>query len=111
ASYNWTGPNGFNSTSQNPSIAHATTNTSGTYAVTATVLGCASPAGTTLVTVNPPVAVSIQSASNKITITWPSGTLQSATNIAGLWRDLAGTNSPYAPTLIGPQQFFRIKLQ
>jgi len=109
--YSWTGPNSFNSTTQNPSIAQATTNAAGLYAVTATVGGCASPPATTLVAVNPPVTVSIQSSGNSITITWPSGTLQSATNITGPWHNLTGTNSPYPLTFTGPQQFYRVKLQ
>lgn len=52
-SWTWTGPNGFNSTSQNPSITNATTAASGTYSLTATdAFGCFG--STTLpVTVNP----------------------------------------------------------
>ena len=52
ASYSWTGPNGFTSTSQNPTITGATAAMAGTYSVTATVNGCTSPAATTTVTVN-----------------------------------------------------------
>ncbi|MEW6470005.1 MAG: PKD domain-containing protein [Bacteroidota bacterium] len=52
ATYNWTGPNGFTSTSQNPSISNATVAATGTYSVTATVNGCTGPAGTVAVTVN-----------------------------------------------------------
>ena len=51
--YSWTGPNGFASALQNPSIASVTTAASGTYYVTATVSGCTSAAGTTEVMVNP----------------------------------------------------------
>lgn len=53
ATYSWTGPNGFTSASQNPSIAAATTAASGTYSVVATVAGCPSAAGTVAVTVSP----------------------------------------------------------
>jgi gliding motility-associated-like protein len=53
ATYAWTGPNGFTNPTQNPTITGATTAATGTYSVTATVNGCASPAGTTAVTVNP----------------------------------------------------------
>jgi hypothetical protein len=53
AAYSWTGPNGFTSTQQNPSIPNATPAASGTYSVTATVNGCASTTGTTSATVNP----------------------------------------------------------
>jgi gliding motility-associated-like protein len=52
ASYAWTGPNGFTSALQNPTITNAGLTNSGTYSVTATVNGCAGAAGTTSVTVN-----------------------------------------------------------
>jgi hypothetical protein len=52
ATYAWTGPNGFTSSEQNPSIAGVTAATAGTYSVTATVNGCTSAAGTTTVVVN-----------------------------------------------------------
>jgi hypothetical protein len=53
AIYNWTGPNGFTSSSQNPAITGVSTLASGDYSVTQTVLGCTSPEGITSVTVNP----------------------------------------------------------
>ena len=53
ATYAWTGPNGFVSAEQNPTIPGATAANAGTYSVTATVAGCTSPAGTTSVVVNP----------------------------------------------------------
>ena len=52
ATYSWTGPNSFTSTSQNPSITNATTAATGTYSVTITVSSCPSLAGTTIATVN-----------------------------------------------------------
>ena len=52
ATYTWSGPNGFTSSQQNPTISNVTTNGTGTYSVTATVGGCTSPAGTVAVTVN-----------------------------------------------------------
>ncbi len=51
ATYSWTGPNGFTSSQQNPSVLNATLASNGTYSVTATVNGCTSPAGTTDVVV------------------------------------------------------------
>lgn len=42
ATYSWTGPNGFNSTSQNPNINNAQVANGGTYTLVITVLGCQS---------------------------------------------------------------------
>lgn len=52
--YNWTGPNSFSSTNQNPAIVNATTAASGTYSVTRTASGCPSAAANTTATVNAP---------------------------------------------------------
>ncbi|MEI8278979.1 MAG: T9SS type A sorting domain-containing protein [Bacteroidota bacterium] len=57
--YNWTGPNGFISNSQNPIVPSLTTAFAGTYSVTASKGSCISSAGTTLVTVNPIFSVSM----------------------------------------------------
>ncbi|HTA82744.1 MAG TPA: choice-of-anchor tandem repeat GloVer-containing protein, partial [Bacteroidia bacterium] len=59
ATYAWTGPNAFTSTSQNPSVTNATTAATGTYSVTAKKSGCTSPAGTTVVVVNPQPTVTV----------------------------------------------------
>jgi hypothetical protein len=40
ATYSWSGPNGFSSTQQNPSISAVTPSHSGTYTLTITVNGC-----------------------------------------------------------------------
>ena len=61
ATYAWTGPNGFTSADQNPTIPNATTAATGIYSVTATVNGCTSAAGTTTATVSdttPPTVIS-----------------------------------------------------
>ncbi|MBL8246018.1 MAG: right-handed parallel beta-helix repeat-containing protein [Rhodanobacteraceae bacterium] len=52
ASYAWSGPNGFASAQQNPSIAGATVAASGSYSVVATVAGVSSPAASTTATVH-----------------------------------------------------------
>jgi gliding motility-associated-like protein len=57
ATYNWSGPNSFISTAQNPSILNAPLANAGTYSVTVTVNGCTSQAGTTVATVNPTPSV------------------------------------------------------
>jgi len=54
ATYSWTGPNGFTSTSQNPVVSSSATSAmAGTYNVTATIGGCTSSAGSTTVVINP----------------------------------------------------------
>jgi gliding motility-associated-like protein len=60
ATYVWSGPNGFSSTTQNPTVASASLNSAGVYSVTITVSGCSSTSpGTTTVVVNncAPIAV------------------------------------------------------
>ncbi|MFY7910087.1 MAG: collagen-binding domain-containing protein, partial [Emticicia sp.] len=49
--YSWSGPSGFSSSSQNPTIPSASTSMSGIYTITSSVGGCAATA-TTNVTVN-----------------------------------------------------------
>lgn len=49
--YNWSGPNGFTSTSQNPSILNTTTTASGIYSLTVTDSNGCSKSTTTTVTV------------------------------------------------------------
>ncbi len=57
ATYSWTGPNGFTSTQQNPTVStSATTAMSGLYNVIATVNGCSSNAGITNVEINKIIA-------------------------------------------------------
>lgn len=62
ATYQWTGPNGFTSSLQNPSISSATSVNGGLYNVTATVAGCTSAPQNVSVTFlpkpSPPIASS-----------------------------------------------------
>jgi hypothetical protein len=111
AAYSWTGPNGFSSTDRNPSIANATTNAAGVYSVAVTVGACSSAAGTTAVTVILPVSnLSIQSVTNGVVLSWQSGTLQSATNMAGPWEDMTGAAPPSCTvTPDDLMRFFRLK--
>jgi len=63
--YSWTGPNGFASTTQNPSINNVTVAAAGTYSVTATLDNCTSAAGTVLVDIVPvPLAPTVSSPVN-----------------------------------------------
>ena len=55
ATYSWTGPNGFTSSLQNPSILYATSAAAGSYFVTATIGSCSSAAAhTDVVVIDPP---------------------------------------------------------
>ncbi|MBL0328955.1 MAG: gliding motility-associated C-terminal domain-containing protein [Bacteroidetes bacterium] len=59
ATYAWTGPGGFTSTLQNPTIGGATPANSGVYTVTPTLAGCLGIASSTTVTVNPTPATPV----------------------------------------------------
>ena len=63
ATYSWSGPDGFTSSSQNPSIPSVTLSAAGGYSVTATVNACTSSAGMTTVVVNstPSAVITAQS--------------------------------------------------
>jgi len=50
--YNWSGPNGFTSNSQNPTISGVTAAAAGMYTVTVTVAGGCTATATTVVTIN-----------------------------------------------------------
>ncbi|RYE21086.1 MAG: hypothetical protein EOP51_16445, partial [Sphingobacteriales bacterium] len=52
-SYNWSGPNGFASTSQNPEITNATLGATGTYTVVVTSNGCSDTATVSIAVVDP----------------------------------------------------------
>ena len=55
-SYEWTGPNGFESTLANPGIANATTDNNGTYTVVVTdANGCSATAQTEVLDIENPV--------------------------------------------------------
>ncbi len=111
ATYSWTGPNGFTSTDQNPFIANVTVADAGIYNATAAVGDCASTPATVAVTVNPPATMSFQTSDGSLILDWPYGTLESATNIAGPWNDIAGATAPHTNTPFFAQEFFRIRLQ
>ncbi|HUA38129.1 MAG TPA: glycoside hydrolase family 2 TIM barrel-domain containing protein [Candidatus Sulfopaludibacter sp.] len=111
ATYSWTGPGGFVSTDQNPSITNVTAAAAGIYNVSAIVGGCASVPAAITVTVNPPATLSVEALNGSLILGWPYGTLQSATNLTGPWDDLMGVMSPYTNVPGEPQEFFRVRLQ
>jgi len=95
ATYTWSGPNTFSSSSQNPSIASATSAAAGIYTVFATVNGCPGASATTNVVINPAPTVTITPSATSIcgggnvTLTANGGTTYS-------WSDgtsVVGTNA------------------
>lgn len=82
ATYNWTGPNGFSSAVQNPSISNATVAASGVYSLTVTVNNCTSPVGSTTAVVFPvPQITSITT--NSPVCTGGTLNLSATTDVAG----------------------------
>jgi hypothetical protein len=102
-SFTWTGPNTFNSTSQNPVISAITAAAGGTYTFTATANGC-SVSGTVAVTVNTtPVITAVTANPNPVCINGNSQ-LNATAPVAGYvggtggasFIDISGTGSVIA---------------
>lgn len=100
ATYAWTGPNSFTSTSQNPSIVNITSAGAGTYSVSVTVNGCTSVAGITSVTVN--AIPSTPTAGNNGPICVGSSLSLTANTIVGAVYSWTGPNG-FTSTLQNPQ--------
>jgi beta-glucanase (GH16 family) len=66
-------------------------------------------ASATPCTTNQPLVLSMQTFGDSFLLNWPSGILQSATNVSGPWWDIIGAVPPYTNPLVGPQQFFRLR--
>jgi T5SS/PEP-CTERM-associated repeat protein len=83
--YNWSGPNSFASTDQNPSISNATSAASGVYLVTVTDSnGCTSAAGSTTALVTALRTTAITAQGNDIQITWATtGGTTNAVQVTG----------------------------
>jgi gliding motility-associated-like protein len=73
--WNWTGPNGFTSTQQNPSLAITTTAQGGSYSVTQTINNCTSPARGVTLTVNQTPTFAFSSSSNPTTCGGTNGSI------------------------------------
>jgi hypothetical protein len=57
--------------------------------------------------------LSIVGSGSNVVITWPTGTLQSSTNVSGPYLNVGGSpSSPYTNSVSGTQQkFYRVQLQ
>jgi hypothetical protein len=58
-----------------------------------------------------PVTLSIAKSGGSVVLSWPNGTLQQSTNVAGIYSDVIGAASPYTNAISGTQRFFRVKVQ
>jgi PKD repeat protein len=102
ATYSWTGPSTFSSSTQNPSRPSATAAMAGTYSVTATAGGCTSPVATTVVVVNAIPAAPTAGSNSPVCAGAPINL--TATTVAGAtyaWSGpsayTAGTQNPTRP--------------
>lgn len=102
ATYAWTGPGGFSSASQNPTINNVTAANAGVYNLTETVNGCTSPVASVTVAVDAlPVAVAggTQTLCHTVTSVQLNGTISGGTT-TGVWSTAGtGTFSPAATQL------------
>jgi hypothetical protein len=57
------------------------------------------------------VSVTINKLGNKVVLTWPVGTLQSAPMVTGTYTDVQGATSPYTNTVSGSATFYRLQVQ
>jgi len=58
----------------------------------------------------PPPRLSIQASGAKVTLTWPTGTLQTATSLLGTWSNISNATSPYTVPAAVPHQFYRLRV-
>jgi len=86
---NWTGPNGFTSTAQNPTITNITTAASGTYSVYAAALGCTSATATVNIVVNPTPATPVLGSNSPVC----SGQILNLTSNVATGMNWTGPNS------------------
>jgi len=91
--YSWTGPNGFTSTNQNPSIMNAPLGASGTYTVTVTDSNGCTAAGSTTAVITPLSITSIARQGTNIYIAWL--TLGATTNMVQVTPGNPGYNADF----------------
>ena len=57
------------------------------------------------------VTLSFTRSGNNLVLSWPQGTLQSASQVTGPYTDMTGVSSPYSAPLSGPQKYFRVRVR
>ena len=97
----WTGPNGFTSTLQNPSIPVATALNAGKYFVTDTMAGCASAMDSIVVIVNTvtPVSVSITASPSDTVCLGTLVTFTATTMTGGVMPGFQWMTGPVSPVV------------
>lgn len=104
-SYSWTGPNGFTSNLQNPSIVSVTVAAAGNYTVTVTDANGCSATASTPVTVNPIPAVTNAATASTCSGTSPNITLTASTSSNFAWTvgtitgSITGASAASGPTI------------
>jgi hypothetical protein len=100
ASYTWTGPNGFTSTAQNPTISNAQTAASGVYSVSVVLGGCPSAPSTVNVTVNQTPVSSFSASPSQGSVNQDVTFTPTVTGAVYLWKFQSGT--PATSTVQNP---------
>jgi gliding motility-associated-like protein len=100
--YSWTGPGGFTSTAQNPIFNPGTLSHIGTYAVTATKLGCVSSPATVSVIVHPIPQISGFTVTHPSTCEGINGTVTLSGLLAGVSYSVSYTfnGNPVTATIV-----------
>lgn len=104
ASYTWTGPNGFNSTAQNPGIPAAGASNAGYYYVYVTINNCNSLRDSVLVVINPLGALPGVSTPVTYCIGQPSVALTASTAAGGTlnWYNVPSGGTPLSSAPVPP---------
>ncbi|HVM50662.1 MAG TPA: family 16 glycosylhydrolase [Candidatus Acidoferrum sp.] len=58
---------------------------------------------------SPPAGLSVLVSNDTLILSWPTGSIQSASALNGPWQDLSNAVPPLLVVPAGPQQFFRLK--
>jgi hypothetical protein len=62
-------------------------------------------------TITLPITLTIRVSGANAILTWPGGTLQSASQLNGPYSNVTGATSPYTNTISGAQQYYRVQAQ